>query len=543
MPAFGFTVEPSAFTNLSPGRAVTLIRQLLWAEAGRTGIGRHLIGVPDCINVGDGGVDAYIYDAEPWDDDVIPKGSSVFQIKSADLKPMACRRELHVKGDCYMPLKEELDFRLRQGAAYVLVLMAEITEKQKRARHDAIRGELAELGYTDTQVRVYTADQLAGFANRHPAFIATLRPDLAMCSPYEKWGTFHDVSYPTAFVPDPGRQQMVGQITTILRDRETCPVIRLSGLPGVGKTRSSYEALRFDDLKHQVLYVQRAATLLSSPLVHSLANDPQISAILVVDECDLEQHRTLSNMFAGQGPRLALITMSYEVGHVSMPTLELHAEPLESQTIEEILKVEYPGLPKSSARRLAEFADGYPLIALLLAQQYAEDGASEPYISVSDDRLMNRLIGGSSASDSYEYTITKTVLMLLSLFQRIGVAGIGEREGRWVAKRAEVSWQQFQQVIAKQKKRGIIQGDYYVFVTPFMLRIHLLEEWWQAHGFADEAGLEEFSSGMPDSERPDLLRRFFEHFSLRVGRSTGSPVRKEYAQRRWISLELRISQQ
>ena len=101
------------------------------------------------------------------------------------------------------------------------------------------------------------------------------------------------------------------------------------------------------------------ATLLSSPLVHSLANDPQISAILVVDECDLEQHRTLSNMFAGQGPRLALITMSYEVGHVSMPTLVLHAEPLERQTIEEILKVEYPGLPKSSARRLAEFADGF----------------------------------------------------------------------------------------------------------------------------------------------------------------------------------------
>ena len=49
-------------------------------------------------------------------------------------------------------------------------------------------------------------------------------------------------------------------------------------------------------------------------------------------------------------------------------------------------------------------------------------------------------------------------------------------------------------------------------MTPFMLRIHLLEEWWQTHGFTDERGLSEFVSSMPDAERPDLLRRFLEHF-------------------------------
>lgn len=81
----GYTVGPNAFTNLSPDRSVTLFRRLLWAEGDRVGIGRHLINVPDCINVGDGGIDAYIDDAHPSDDDVIPEGSSVFQIKSADL--------------------------------------------------------------------------------------------------------------------------------------------------------------------------------------------------------------------------------------------------------------------------------------------------------------------------------------------------------------------------------------------------------------------------------------------------------------------------
>ena len=291
----GFTIDPNAFVRLSPNLAVDLFRQLLWAEADRVGVGRHLIDVPDCINVGDGGVDAYIEHVSPSDDDVIPQGASVFQIKAADLEPRACKREMHVQNDLDRPLKEELDVRLRQGAAYVLVLMADITDVLLRRRREALKEELSKHGFEDAQVRVYTANQLAGFVNRHPSLVVSLRPELSTCSPYQRWGTSRDVRYPATFVPDSGRQELVERITGALRGRNACPVIRLSGLPGVGKTRSSYEALRPDDLKHQVLYVQKAADLDGSPLLYSLINDPQASAILVVDECDLDQHRDLTN--------------------------------------------------------------------------------------------------------------------------------------------------------------------------------------------------------------------------------------------------------
>ena len=512
MPGIGFTVEPDAFVGLSPDRSVALFRQLLWAEADRVGIGRHLIDVPDCINVGDGGVDAYIDNACPSDDDVIPRGSTVFQIKSADLPPMACRQELHVMGDLSKPLKDELNLRLQQGAAYVLVLSADVTDARIQARLDAIRRELSDFGYENSEVRVYGASHLAGFTNRHPSLVVSLRPELSNCSPYVRWGSSHDVRFPTAFVADPSRQALVDQITTALRERTGCPVIRLTGLPGVGKTRSAYEALRPDDLKNQVLYVRRAEDLMGSPLLYALVNDPTASAILVVDECNLEQHRELANALAEQGTRLALITMSYEVGYTPMPTVELHAAPLQQETVEEILELEYPGLPTMAARRLAEFADGYPHIAVLLAGQAVNEGASEAYFSVPDDSLMNRLIGGSAPSHSDQFRTTKKVLMGLSLFQRIGVAGIGESEGRWLASRVGVSWQELQEVLSNEKGRGTVQGEHFVFVTPFMLRIHLLEEWWRAHGLTDEATFNEFVSSMPNKERPDLLRRFFEHF-------------------------------
>jgi uncharacterized RDD family membrane protein YckC len=60
-----FTLHVSDLTSLGQDRAVDSFRRLLWAEAGRVGVGRNIINVPQCINVGDGGVDAYVKDASP----------------------------------------------------------------------------------------------------------------------------------------------------------------------------------------------------------------------------------------------------------------------------------------------------------------------------------------------------------------------------------------------------------------------------------------------------------------------------------------------
>ena len=506
----GFTVSPNSFVDLSPDLAVGIFRRLLWAEASRVGVGRHLISVPDCINVGDGGVDAYIDQVEPIYDDVIPEGSSAFQIKSADLAPKACQRELHVRGNLEGPLKSELEIRLQQGATYVLVLFADITDAQTISRQEAILEELETWGFPDTQVRVYTANRLAGFTNRHPSLVATLRHGLSTCAPYSVWANSRDVSLPGTFVTDSKRRELVDSIAGILRDRSECPVLRITGLPGIGKTRTAFEALQPDDLRHQVLYVSQAADLDGSQLVYHLINDPETAAILVVDECNLEQHRRLANMLGHRGPRLALVTMSYVAGRLPAPTLELRAESLEQETIENVLNQEYPSLPIGVGRRLAEFADGYPQIAVLLAEQ-VEEATSGTYLTISDDLLMNKLIGGSSSTASDEFERTKEVLMGIALFERVGVAGEDQVEGRWLAGRVGISWQKFRSILAQQSGRGIVQGEYYVSVTPFMLRIHLMEEWWRTYGFQSDTEFTDFVSSMPEDNKSSMLERFFQH--------------------------------
>ena len=116
-----FNLKSDDITNLGAEEAVLFFRELLWTEASRVNISRQLISVPDCVNVGDGGLDALVENAEPLLDDVIPKGTSGFQIKSSDLAPSVCIKELHLKKDINEPLKPGIKRVLDNAGVYIMV--------------------------------------------------------------------------------------------------------------------------------------------------------------------------------------------------------------------------------------------------------------------------------------------------------------------------------------------------------------------------------------------------------------------------------------
>ena len=283
----------------------------------------------------------------------------------------------------------------------------------------------------------------------------------------------------------------------------------MTGLPGIGKTRFVFEALSPDDLQSRVIYVT-ADRFLHSSLFQRLQMDENLSANLVVDECNLAQHDELVRAFSKQGSRLSVITMSYDNGGTPPPTEVYELSQLEKSAIEEILRLQSRNLPQNVIRRLANFADGYPRIAILLAQSYLQyPGEADEYVTISDDDLMTRLIGGSFRPDSTRFQTTEKVLMGISLFEKIGfdVSAKLDEEARWVSDFMEVRWSGFEKIVYEQKERGLIQGRYYLYVTPFMLRVHLLKKWWEIRGFTRES-FEKFVSDIPDTFRYDLLDRF-----------------------------------
>lgn len=128
-----FTLPSHYLLNLSSDRAVEFFRQLLWAEAANVGVARNLIDVPQCINVGDGGVDAFIENAKPAKDELIPHGTTGFQIKASDLAPAECKKELHQSEKLGEPIKSEIKNVLDKDGTYILVLFAELTSQKKRS--------------------------------------------------------------------------------------------------------------------------------------------------------------------------------------------------------------------------------------------------------------------------------------------------------------------------------------------------------------------------------------------------------------------------
>lgn len=73
------SLQREVLEKLGNTRSVEFFRRFLWAESDRGGVGKRVILVPRCINVGDGGIDAYVEDDTPSDDEVIPMETTRFE--------------------------------------------------------------------------------------------------------------------------------------------------------------------------------------------------------------------------------------------------------------------------------------------------------------------------------------------------------------------------------------------------------------------------------------------------------------------------------
>ena len=494
-----YSLQSRDLKGLGPDKAVDFFRRLLWAEALRVGIARHLIDAPDCINVGDGGLDAVIKDAKPVSEDFIPAGISGFQIKSSDLQPAECRQELYSGGNLKPAIKRVLD----ANGVYVLVLFEEMpSETMKRDRENAILEELLKIGYNSPNVRVYTINQLISFAERYPALVSWLKGYEIVCLPYQKWANSRDVSYPRQYIPDNQREGIINEIRETLRSSNRSPrIFRIAGLSGLGKTRLIFEALSPDDLRNSVLYTT-AGSLKNSPQLNALLLDDSIHAILVVDECSIEDHDYFTNRFSNIGSRIPLITISNEGYSVPSPTIYYQLNPMQESDIRKVLLQESKELPQNVTSRLAELAEGYPNFALLLLENYISSSEStQDFLNISELPIRKLIAAGIDPKTDW-YRTTKCALMALSLFGKVGFKGELASEARYAANLASVDWDAFQKVISEQKRQRVIQGEYYVWITPFPLAVHLLREWWEIYG--DNNNFVELIGNMPAA----LLDRF-----------------------------------
>jgi len=505
-----FTIDVKEISNQDDNRSVDTFRRLLWAEGTSVGVGIHQIHVSDKITVADGGIDALVENASPTNDDLIPVGTSGFQIKAQDnVSESFCVRELHEKKDKKKAIKKGIDEIIKNNGTYILVIFRDIVSPKRLKIKQAIEKELTDIYKKDVKVRVYTADELAGFIEKYPSLVSLLRPNLSQCLSYDAWSKQN--KNPINYIVDNNRKSFSEEIQQKIKSsHQECLFFRITGLSGIGKTRFVFETLSLDDFKEKVVYLN-ADTFIESNLYYDIQTNEHVNTILVVDECSLQQHEKLVRSFSGAGSRLVIFSLSYENGGVSSPTFPYHLSRLDENSIKELLKKEYQSLPPNVIDRLSKFSDGFPRIATLLSGSFIiNQGTQNEFISISDEGLVNRLIGDNSDTKSEHFKQNKKLLEWLSVFSKVGFLGDLSKESEWLAKMAGIDFQDYKLLVNEQRKREIIQGNNYILVTPFMLRIYLFRDWWNTYGFNDEKSFRNFIDSIPKEFRTDILNRFIE---------------------------------
>ena len=374
-----FTVGNEHLERLSPDKAVDLFRELLWAEATATGIGKNLISVPSAITVADGGIDADVTDAEPQGGQgLIKEGMTRYQIKTgsfslsgnSDINPILFR-----SGSS--DLKPRVKSCLDAGGTLIVVLFGSdspdaVDDQAKERFHEALTS--VDDVYASANVEIWRQNHLRGFLSRYPslALRVTGRDSMDFQS-HTSWSSQEDMS--RGFQGGEAQRQRMETLRGVIRSATSAVHVRICGEAGIGKTRLALEATRADDLAPRVIYCASASKFRDSALMNELLReDNTFSVVVVVDECDSDARSYIWNLFKTRSSRISLITLYGEFDQTTGNILYVDAPPLEEDQVVGIL-LGY-GLPKDQARRFAELCSGSPRVAHVLGTNLRNNPAT-----------------------------------------------------------------------------------------------------------------------------------------------------------------------
>lgn len=118
-------------------------------------------------------------------------------------------------------------------------------------------------------------------------------------------------------------------------------------------------------------------------------NANETRAILVVDNCPPELHRTLSEAARAQGSSISVITIEYDIRDDQPEGTDVFRLDTSSiELIEKLVVRRYPDLSQVDARTIAVFSDGNARVALALASRIEK---TERVSELSDEELFKRL--------------------------------------------------------------------------------------------------------------------------------------------------------
>lgn len=504
-----FTVRNEDLGRLDQNTAVEFFQKLLWAEARRLGMEISKINVSRWVHVPDGGVDATVDDVQIETGlGIIKQGKTSYQIKAgASFKPW---QEAVIEKELF-GTKENLGESIRacldDNGTYILVCTGiDLVDSQHRDALKHIEDFLKGCGYSNPNVEVWSQNTLSGFLQVFPSLALEVNGySEAKFQPHKNWGRNADMQVP--YVPGQQQADLIAEIQDELRARDGSVHLRVWGEPGIGKTRLVFEATKIEDFSPLVIYSRSVSNFESGGLMNAILYNDDLSAIIVIDECDPSSWRPIWNELSHCGPRIKLITI-YNDYEVQASNVTYHvAPPLELEQIRSIIQ-KYRNFSEDQADRWGELCSGSPRVAHVIGEnlvKHPEDLLKPP----STVNIWERYVAAGEDREKTEQR--RLVLQHLALFKRFGYERSVAKEAEAIAKKIEaanpdITPHEFENIIYELRGRRILQGESTLYITPKALQIWLWTQWWERHHRLFD--LEDFTRDLP----PKLVEWFYEMF-------------------------------
>ncbi len=301
-----------------------------------------------------------------------------------------------------------------------------------------------------------------------------------------------DRNHAYKYVSDDKRKEQLASLVEALKKDQS--VVRLIGASGLGKTRILLQAIDDTDSINDECVLVFNGIDHQDKIKDSIrrAVDDNAYGLAIVDNCSVDLHNVLAKEVSKKPCRLRLVTIGYSPDHVEQSIL-IQLEPLEDGAIKEMLTPILVGLDSGDVERVAKFAQGYPLMATLIAFQYQTNG--KLLGSIQDHSVVNKLIDGNEGVGEQE----KDILSACSLFDVFGIEqGDAAAEAKYIAENiAKSTMKVFDRAIRIFGRRQIInRAGRYARVVPKPLSLTLAATWWEEASFDRQT---ELIDNMPGS--------------------------------------------
>ncbi|WP_142850822.1 hypothetical protein [Telmatospirillum sp. J64-1] len=469
-----FDIVGDDISQLSDADLRKLVARLCIADLICKGLPASAVTAGGHQDAPDGGLDVRVeFTSDAPSPDFIPRSSTGFQVKVPDMPPAAIRKEMRPKGALRPVIQELAD----EAGAYIIVSSSGSTaDKALRDRRKAMKDAIADMASSENlHVDFYDRERLAHWVNLHPGIVSWVRKKIG--KPLKGWQPYGNWSAPTEpedseYLTDlhcrlrDSRFPREGSLTIevgIQRIREVLSqpsaAVRLIGLSGLGKTRL-VQAL-FDERigkealnPARVIYTDMSDGPTPSPqdVIRELIQTRN-RAIVIVDNCLPETHRSLAKACRNPAGMVSILTIEYDVGEdIPENTEVFRLEPASDEVIEKLIAHREPHISQVNRRRITQFSSGNARVALVLARTVKH---GDTVSNLSDRELFTRLFHQGRTEDA-QLLLVAEICSLVYSFDSETISG-ENAELPLLAELADMSADSLYRRAAELKARDLLQ--------------------------------------------------------------------------------------